>query len=386
MNFDDGDVMAFAEEVAAFVRANVSDDELREIRRRGDGHDPRVHRLLAEQGWVAGPWDPAYGGGGWDPMRTMAFRLGLRAGGYHAVLLATSTFVGHVLQVLGTEFQKQTIVPALAAGDAVICLGYTEPDAGSDVMAARTRAVRDGDDWVIDGQKMFTTGAHVAQYCFLLTRTDPDAPKHKGLTMFLVPLDTAGITIHPVHTISDERSNAVFYDGVRVADRWRVGDVDGGVRVLSLALEVEQGTTFLTELEDLLAAGIAWARGLPDQPSRVDDAAVRLALAELALDVELSRLLLQQGVWRRSVGHPDQGRGPMSKLYSSERLAHHASVLLDLMGASGVLTADEATAPGGGEGERLYRFAPGTMTYGGTSEILRSRIAEAGLALARSRG
>lgn len=376
MDFDDAAYSAFAAEVEAFLRSEVGEDRIRAARERGDGHDPDIHRLLAERGWVAGPWPTEFGGGAWEPFQAMAFRLGLRRAGYPAVLLATSTFVGHVIQRIGTDFQKQTVLPALAAGDAVICLGYTEPDSGSDVMAARTRAVRDGDQWVIDGTKMFTTGAHLARWCFLLTRTDPDAAKHAGLTMFLVPLATDGISITPVRTISEERSNAVFYDAARVGDEWRVGEVNGGVRVLAIALEVEQGTSFVTELDELLEVATAWASTGPPGARPADDPVVREAIAELALDVELSRLLLEQGVWRRATGQPDQGRGPMSKLYSSERLAHHAGVVLDLMGSAGALA---------GTPERLYRFAPGTVTYGGTSEILRSRIAEAGLALAKSR-
>jgi alkylation response protein AidB-like acyl-CoA dehydrogenase len=312
----------------------------------------------------------------------MAFRLGLRRGGYPAILLATSTFVGHVIQQLGSDFHKAEVLPALASGEAVICLGYTEPDSGSDVMAARTKAVLQGDEWVIDGTKMFTTGAHLARYTFLLARTDPDVAKHKGLTMFLVPLDTPGITINPVRTISDERSNAVFYDGVRVHDRWRIGDLHGGVHVLALALQIEQGTSFLTDLECLYSASLAWARA----SAKVEDPVVRGAIAELALDIELSKLLLEQGVWRRAAGVPDEGRGPMSKLFSSERLIEHTGVMLDLMGEAGCLISGTHGAVGSGEAERLYRFAPGTTIYGGTSEILRSRIAETGLGLARSRG
>ena len=119
--------------------------------------------------------------------------------------------------------------------------GYTEPDSGSDVAAATTKATRDGDEWVIEGQKMWTTMAHIADYVLLLTRTNPDVPKHKGLTFFIVPLDTPGIEIQPVHTMGTERSNATFYDKVRVGDEWRIGEVDGGWQIMKAALKYERG-------------------------------------------------------------------------------------------------------------------------------------------------
>ena len=123
-------------------------------------------------------------------------------------------------------------------------LGFSEPEAGSDVANAQTRAVRDGDEWVINGSKMFTTNAHIADYVFLLTRTNPDVPKHKGLTMFLVPLDRDGVEVQAVYTLSGERTNITFYNDVRVPDSARIGDVDGGWRVLTASLMDEQASSF----------------------------------------------------------------------------------------------------------------------------------------------
>ena len=138
--------------------------------------------------------------------------------------MAVAIIVAAILLEHGNDFLKETAVPRLLDGSALGCFGYTEPESGSDVAAATTRAVRDGDEWVINGAKMWTTMAHVADYVILLTRTDPDVPKHKGLTFFLVPLDTPGIEIQPVPTMATERSNATFYDDVRLSDDWRVGD------------------------------------------------------------------------------------------------------------------------------------------------------------------
>jgi alkylation response protein AidB-like acyl-CoA dehydrogenase len=145
--------------------------------------------------------------------------------------------------------------------EAICSMGYTEPSAGSDVAAVTTRAVRQDDgDWRIDGQKMFTSGAHRAQYVFLLTRTNPDAPKHRGITLFIVPLDTEGIEVHPVHTVGDERTNVTYYTGVRVPDAYRVGEVDGDWKVMSYALEIEHGACFASFQDELVEAAVAWAR------------------------------------------------------------------------------------------------------------------------------
>src|SRR5690606_9817 len=130
-------------------------------------------------------------------------------------------------------------LPDLLRGDALVCLGYSEPDAGSDVAAVATRAVADGDEWVVDGQKMFTTMAHEARYVFLLARTSTEASKHRGLTMFLVPLDAPGVTITPVRTLGGERTNITWYDGVRIPDRCRVGEVGDGWSVMHAALVYE---------------------------------------------------------------------------------------------------------------------------------------------------
>src|SRR4029078_1850241 len=149
--------------------------------------------------------------------------------------LNIAAMVGATLLVCGTDEQKATILPGILAGGVVCCPGYSGPDAGSDVAAVATKAIRDGDDWVIEGQKMFTTMAHEAHYVFLLARWTPDVPKHKGLTMFLIPMDTPGIEITPVETMGGERTNITFYNQVRVPDGARVGDVDAGWSVMHAA-------------------------------------------------------------------------------------------------------------------------------------------------------
>src|SRR5262249_51747838 len=150
--------------------------------------------------------------------------------GWTTYAAGTTGMVGAILQRFGSSELKREALSRVAAGEAICCFGFTEPGCGSDVFAAQTRATREGDFWRIDGQKMFTSGANFAEYVLLLARTDPDAPKHRGLTMFLVPLRAPGVEIHPVYTFEDERTNITYYDGVRVADSYRLGEVNGGAK------------------------------------------------------------------------------------------------------------------------------------------------------------
>jgi alkylation response protein AidB-like acyl-CoA dehydrogenase len=271
-----------------------------------------------------------------------------------------------------------------------MALGFSEPESGSDVASARTKAVRDGDDWVINGQKMFTTMAHVARWVLLLCRTDPDLPKHRGLTMFLVPLDAPGVAVHPVHTYGGERTNVTFYSDVRVPDSSRVGERGDGWDVLTYSLTSERGSAFgatsmfLGSARQSIDEVAAWARettrdGRPVIEHR--DARRRIARAEI--DLEVSRLLNQ-----RSIAVAERGRAPdveaaQGKLYSTESLQRTCSDLLDLMGEDGLVDHTAPGAPRGGLVEHAYRQSAVTTIYGGSSEVMRNIISQRGLGMPR---
>jgi alkylation response protein AidB-like acyl-CoA dehydrogenase len=146
--------------------------------------------------------------------------------GYHLM-------VGEIIRRFGSDELKREVLSKIASGETICSLGYSEPGSGSDVFSAKTKATRDGSGWRIDGQKMFTSGANITDYVFLLARTNPDMAKHKGLTTFMVPLKGGGVTVQPVYTFQDERTNITYYDGVKIPDSYRLGDVDGGVMVMS---------------------------------------------------------------------------------------------------------------------------------------------------------
>jgi alkylation response protein AidB-like acyl-CoA dehydrogenase len=277
-------------------------------------------------------------------------------------------------------------LPRILAGEVMCCLGYSEPDAGSDVAAVTTRAVRDGDQWVIDGQKMFTTMAHEADFVFLLCRTNPDVAKHKGLTMFLVPMDTPGIEVTPVHTMGGERTNITFYADVRIADSCRVGDVDGGWAVMHAALVYERNSANWGEPAGLLDAVVGWActpGTSGEQP--IDDARVRARLAEHAAALEVGRLLLYRTAHLAAGGAMTHVEGSMAKLWITEAFVRAAGDLSDLLGTAGLLRPGDPGAPAGGLVEHAFRHAQVTTIYGGSSEVQRGIIAERGLGLPRTR-
>jgi alkylation response protein AidB-like acyl-CoA dehydrogenase len=273
----------------------------------------------------------------------------------------------------------------MGRGDISAALGYTEPSGGSDVFAAKTRAVRDEatGDWIINGQKMFTSGAELASYVILITRTDPDVPKHEGITVFLVPLDKPGIEIHPVHTFMDERTNATFYQDVRVEDKYRMGDVNDGAKVLAAALTMEQGGGYFHLLaREMAEIASDWAREEQrDGKPLIEDSAVLARLAAAYAQSRISETLSSRPLGTKLAGLPDAAYGPAAKVFSTESFITTSADLLDLAAPRSLLRGPK----GLGMIEKGYRHSTATTIYGGTSEVLRSMVAERRLGLPRSR-
>lgn len=377
---------AFRQEVRAFVDEHLTDDIVSEALDSGTMHSWSFHRALCERGYLAAGWPVEVGGLGRSAIDQCALAQELYASGAPIDSLSIAAMVGATLLVCGTEEQQQEIVPRILSGDVLCCLGYSEPDAGSDVAAVATRAVRDGDSWVIDGQKMFTTMAHEAEYVFLLTRTDPDAPKHKGLTMFLVPMDTPGIEITPVHTLGGERTNITFYSSVRVPDSARVGDEGGGWSVMHAALVYERASTNWGEPHHLVESVARWALE-PDADGRrpFDDPAVRATLARATTELEVGRLLLFRTAWLSSRGEMPQVEGSMAQLFVPEAFVRISAELLDVLGPAGLLARSEPGSPLRGLVEHAFRHSVVTTIYGGTSEVQREIIAGRALGLPKAR-
>jgi len=374
--------------VETFLAEHLPPAVIERVHETGTVHDWGFHRALARTRWFAGPWPEDAGGAGLGPLEMASVvevmaRAGAPLDGWFVTMNVAST-----LRTTASAELRAEVLPQVLAGDAIVCLGLTEPDAGSDVAAITTRAVADGDEWVIDGQKMFTTLAHEARWVFLLTRTDPATEQHRGLTVFLVPMESEGIEIQPVHTLGGERTNITFYSGVRVADRWRVGDVDGGWGVLMTALAYERGgefggnALFIATLARVLDLAVDAVGGDPGRAPRVDPL-VAARLGRVATDLEIARLLSTRSAWIAGRGRAPIVEAAMAKLYSTESLQRGAADLLDLLGPRGLLQHGDPGAPADGWIEHAHRHAAVTTIYGGTSEVMRTIVATQGLGLPR---
>lgn len=383
IDFDVGaEAHALARDLNDFFNSHLTP----ELRAKGhysfDGHDAGIHKKLAEHGLLFPSWPTELGGRNASPYAINAASHVWEEQNWTSHAANVTKMVGTIIHRFGSDELKRDVLSKIISGEVVCSLGYSEPGSGSDVFAAKCRATRQGDGWRIEGQKMFTSGANIADYVLLLTRTDPDAVKHKGLTMFIVPLKAGGVEIQPVYTFQDERTNITYYDGVQIPDSYRLGDVGGGVRVMSASLELEHGGGFgrtqkamVTAAEDL--CGTIAVDGAP--LIRTTSAQVRLARA--AVHFMISEVLSYRAVWAGMAGCGNVGFGPMVKLFSSEKFLTDAADLLDL-------TAPVSLSKREGPAQFLnqcYRHAQATTIYGGTSEIHRSLIAERLLGLPRSR-
>ena len=380
-------VDGFRQEARDFLDAALTDEVRDEMHRTGVHHSWAFHRALVEHGWLAPGWPEELGGQGRDPLEMLAFMEEFHRSGAPTYAVGTTLMVANIIRHLGTDEQQQLIIPPALAGEIIIVLGFTEPESGSDVAAAQTRAVRDGEQWVVNGQKMFTTNAQEADYVFMLTRTNPDVGKHQGLTTFLVPLRQPGVEIQPVYTLSGERTNLTFYSDVRVDDALRIGEVDGGWDVMQVGLTLERAGDQGGESIRLLTAMERWADGTVDDEGRLraDDPDVRARLGRAAAENEVTTLLCRRCAWIHASGGLPGVEGSMSKLFASEALTRQSADFVDLLGRDGIRSQGDPTAPAGGAADYDFRFALGTTTYGGTSEIQRNIIAQRGLGLPRSR-
>lgn len=382
VNFDLGDdARALAAELDAFFQRVLTPELKARAHYSYAGHDDRVFKQLAEQGLLFPGWSAEYGGRAASPYAIAAASEVWEEHDWSSHSAGTTNMVGYIMQLFGSVDLKAEALAKIAAGEAVCSLGFSEPGSGSDVFAAVTRATPDGNGWRINGSKMFTSGANIAKYVLMLARTNFDVPKHKGLTMFIVPLDDEGVDIQPVYTFQDERTNITYYDNVYIPDSYRLGPVDGGTKVMAASLELEHGASFVRTQRHLLRKAAAFCRETRrgGAPLIAREDAVR-RLARAACHVELASVLHYRALWSSVEGKGLPAIGPASKLFSSEKFQNDAADLLNLTGQHGL--GKDGTA---GFINLSYRHAHGTTIYGGTSEIHRSMIAERVLGMPRTR-
>jgi 3-oxocholest-4-en-26-oyl-CoA dehydrogenase alpha subunit len=376
------DDQEFRDRLRAFLGVHVTDEVRRRDRQTGENFDEGVHLALGAEGYLAADWKDE-SEGGFSALRRRIWDLEIGRAHTPWFHWGTTAVVARKVQQFGSAELAYEVLPGVLSGHIRLCLGYTEPEGGSDVATCKTRAVRDGACWVINGSKMFTSNAHNAKYVFLLTNTDPGAPKHKNLTMFLVPLDSPGVEIQPIRTIDGDRTNVVFYSDVRVDDKYRIGDVNGGWAVLRAALDVEHGTVdgdddglqkiaVMTEHAMLMAEAIDRIAALVAQP----DADGRRLLDDKSVAYRLGRSIART---EAALSTP----GMFGRVANAQTMRDVAPDLMDLLGAASALPVGANGAADDGGAEYIFRLASPTGIYGGTLEVFRNMIAQHALGLGR---
>ena len=345
-------------------------------------YDPEFARDLGRTGWIALGWPKAFGGQARGPLEQLAFveeMERVEAPRTGAAVQAA------MLMVSGTPEQQAALLPAIARGEAVYGMGYSEPEAGSDLASLRTRAERDGDGWVINGQKIWTT-TYWGDFMLLATRTDPDAePRHAGITMFLVPMDSPGITVKPMKTMYDGTFANIFYDDVRVPDSARVGAVNGGWKVLTGALSSERSIVsagIIAKVAHDFDTFCAWLRA-EDGGALAADPWVRDRIGDLAAQIEACRLLSLRCVELTEAQVTPPHYAAMVKVQAGELMERFGETALDIAGRAATLSEDCPGAMLRGRIEQKLRHSLMWVISIGTNEIQRTLIATRGLGLPR---
>jgi len=346
----------------------------------------RVVRQMGEDGWLGIGWPVEYGGQGRSAIEQFVFfDESMRAGA--PVPMLTINTVGPTIMQFGTIEQKDDFLPRILRGEIHFCIGYTEPGAGTDLASLKTTAIRDGDEYIINGQKVFTSLAGGADYIWLAARTDPEAKKHKGISMFLIPMSTPGITVTPMSLLSEHDINQTYFDDVRVPASCLVGGENQGWTLITNQLNHERVTLCSSGvIEGLLAEVQKWAQDsrLVDGRRVVDQEWVQLNLARVRARLEFLRLINWKVAWTATQGHLDVADASSIKVFGTEFYLEAFRLLFEIVGQRGYLRDGSPDAVLGGRLERFYRSLLILTFGGGTNEIQRDLIATFGLGFPRA--
>ncbi len=395
---------AFRSEVRAFIDAECPP----QIRRRGFNamfggggwDDIRVStddyralnaswaRTLASRGWIAPAWPKEYGGAGLTVMQQFIFNqemanAGAPRGGNYGI---GTGWAGPTIILYGNEEQKKRYLPGIVLGDDIWCQGFSEPGAGSDLAALQTRAVKDGDDYVINGQKIWTSGAHVSKYMILLARTDPEAPKHKGISYFILDMKAPGITVRPLVNMADNHDfNEVFFDNVRVPKENLIGEENRGWYVGTTTLDFERSGIATSVSHSLMVEHLAdFMREHAGTGVIARNPELRNEVADRAIEAAVESMLCTTVISMQNRGLVPNKEGSIAKLFSSQLDVRISETAMKALGLYGQLRRGSARAPANGRIESTYIYATTSTIGGGTSEIQRNIIATRGLGLPRA--
>jgi 3-oxocholest-4-en-26-oyl-CoA dehydrogenase alpha subunit len=374
---------AWLTEVREFLRENVTPELRAELAEHDlefpDGEVTRFRRKIGAKGWFGLNWPREYGGLGLGAVYLHLLMSEFEYWGVPGPDL-TVTSVAPMIMQHGTEQNKTEWLPLIAKGEMICAVGYSEAEAGTDLASLRTRATRDGEYWVINGSKIWNSGAQRATHEWLCVRTDPNGVRHRGISVIIVPIDSPGIQIRPLYAWSGYRTNEVHFDDVRVPVTNVVGEINRGWTYITGALDLERGA--LTNAGDLRRA-VDELRELARCPRRdgsvpADDAALRRRLVQAEADVEVATLMGYEAASILDSGVIPTVEVSVEKVFTSELRQRIADLALDLLGPDGLLAHRSENAPLAGKFERLYRAAPLMRFGGGTNEVLRDVIGQRG--------
>ena len=378
---------ALRRELRAYYEKLLTPD-VKEMLVREHGVGPgtkRIRMQMAKDGWLCFGWPKEYGGRGASEIDHFIFFDESMRAGAPVPMLSVNT-VGPTIMRYGTPEQKAFFLPRIASGEAEFCIGYSEPGAGTDLASLKTTAVRDGDHYVVNGQKTWTSLAKGADYCWLAVRTDPSAPKHAGISMLLVDMKTPGIRVDPLELLVDHNINQVFFDDVRVPAANLVGGENKGWKLITNQLNHERVTLCSSGvLEGAYQAVRAYAEHtpLPDGRRVIDEEWVQVNLARVHAGLEFLRLINWKVAWSASQGSLSPADASATKVFGTEFYLDSFQWLMEILGPRGYLTRSSYGAAAGGALESLYRGLMILTFGGGVNEVQRDLIALFGLRLPR---
>lgn len=368
--------------------AELIDDELLAELDRVEGGGPLYHRAmqqLGRDGWLGIGWPKEHGGQGRGPIEQFIFFDEVQRAGFPIPILTLNT-VGPTLLKFGTEEQKATYPPRILEGKCHFSIGYTEPGSGTDLASLKTSATRDGDEYVINGQKIWTSLADHADYIWLACRTDPEAPAHKGISIVIVPADAEGVQITPMHALGENNVHAVYYDNVRVPVSNLVGEENKGWHLITTQLNHERvALCSVGPLERICTETIEWAKRTHDGHGGmlIDLPWVKTNLARVYAKLEVLKLLNWQQAWGIAEDALSPADASAIKVYGSELYVEGSRLLMEVHGAPGILHHCSEGAILRGRLEKYYRMSLVLTFGGGTNEIQRDIICQAGLGMPR---
>ena len=380
---------AFRAELRRFLEWEMPSDWLG-TSRNPDNEDweftLQLRKKLAQRGWLTMHWPVEYGGQGAAQIRSTIFAEEISYRGAPGRDIFGVRMLAPTLMIHGTEELKAEHLPPISRGDVQWCQGYSEPGSGSDLASLQTSALSDGDDYIINGSKIWTSMAHRADWIFMLARTNPDAPKHRGISFVLVDMKSPGVTVRPIHNMTGSHEfNQVFFDDVRVPKRNRVGEENRGWYVAVTLLDFERsGVDYSANARRLLADTAEYARNTSRNGEPIArNWQVRNMLTDCYIEAEAARLLAYRVAWMQEQGMVPNKEASMSKVIGSETLSRAASTCLGVLDLYGQLRPGEVRAPLMGRVPEHWMSAFSGTIAGGTSEVQRNIVATRGLGLPR---